>query len=181
MEDKSIRSSICEKELVIFDLSKFSMSQLYDPSIARVRNTAMVKGMDFAQINWKCCESLTSAQPGTELPFFPCHRISPRNFHFSQSGTLQTGICPWRYTKHFREIDGHRWHSWKQFPSFQLLQGICLGLFLRYIHYTNYHSYFLVNNSAPTLQNKSTPYLMYLSGVFYLRHICAKSEQSSKY
>ena len=52
MEDKSIRSSICEKELVIFDLSKFSMSQQYDPSIAGVRNTAMVKGMDFDKINW---------------------------------------------------------------------------------------------------------------------------------
>lgn len=51
MEDKSTRSSICEKELVIFDISKFSMNQQYDQSIAGVRNTAVVKGMDCGKIN----------------------------------------------------------------------------------------------------------------------------------
>lgn len=45
------RTSQLEKELVIFDISKFSINQQYDPSIAGVRNTAVVKGRDCGKIN----------------------------------------------------------------------------------------------------------------------------------
>lgn len=76
LEKRSTKSSTCEKELVTFNTTKFSVSQHCDTNTAGVRNYAMVKGMDYAGWPRWYFGNLTSVQPGTKFPLSPSHSIS---------------------------------------------------------------------------------------------------------
>lgn len=142
------------------------MNQQYDPSIAGVRNTAVVKGLDCGKINFVVFwEFNRVSSPGLSCPssllieFLLEISISPRVALF------RLAYVP-GYTKHFLEICGHRRHSWSSFKFLASTRDLP-RLVLWYMHYINYHSYFGVNNSAPTLQNKSTHLFWCISMVYF--------------
>lgn len=161
MEKRSTRSSTCKKEPVTLDTNKFSVSQHCDTNIAGVRNYAMIKGMHYAGWPLWYFGSLTSIQQGTKFPLSPsCSIPIFLRLTFFRLGYATGGTQ--RLSQGYVGIDCVHGISFQILASTRDSPGF---ISVVHKHHTNYHSHLLVNDSLPTLQNKSMSLLMYPNGI----------------